>query len=228
MNTSDPSGTEAIPDSDDYASTLRRSFAWRYSQGQDVWSGEAALHEAAAWVFGHLPEGGQLLDIGFGSGANVQSVLAAGHAVTGIDIVAPANWGELRARWGSRLTLIEADFLSWEREPGGFDLVSDLGCLHHQQPENYLPYLRKIGRLLRGDGRLGLCVYEEAVEVADVGRMQTTDHGRLAKNFTEAELARLLDAAGFDILESHRTGRAAGLPPYLTVVAGWRGEIGSP
>lgn len=219
MITPDPIDIGAAPESDDYASTLRRSFTWRYLQGQDVWSGEAALHAAAAWLFGRLPAGGTLLDIGFGSGANVQPALVAGHAVTGIDIVTPANWADLRTRWGAQLRLIESDFLVWEGEAGAFDMVSDLGCLHHQRPDDYLPYLRRIGRLLRRDGRLGLCVYEEVVEAGEVGRMQTTDHGRLAKNFTEEELRRLLASAGFRIAELDRIVRAVGLPPYLVVVA---------
>jgi SAM-dependent methyltransferase len=201
----------------DYAATLRRSFSWRYAQGQDVWSGESALHAAAAALFAHLPAGGTLLDIGIGSGANVAALLAAGHPVTGVDIVTPPNWADLRAAWGTQLTLVECDFLDWEGPAGAFDMVSDLGCLHHQRPDDYGPYLHKIRRLLRAGGRLALCVYEDVG--ADVGSLATTDHGRLAKNFAETELRTLLSASGFALVALIRIARADGLPPYLAVVA---------
>lgn len=222
MNTPDPSVAAVVPeaiDPDDYASTLRRSFTWRYEKGQDVWSGEVALRRAADVLFAHLPTGGSLLDIGIGSAANVLPLLQAGHTVTGVDIVTPANWSQLRADWARQLTLIEANFLDWAGPEASFDMVSDLGCLHHQLPAQYMLYLQGIGRLLRADGRLGLCVYEEVESGRDTGRMQTTDHGRLAKTFTEGELLTLLASCGFQPIDIARVERAADLPPYLTVVA---------
>jgi SAM-dependent methyltransferase len=205
----------------EYAETLRRSFRWRYHNAQDVWSSEPALQQAARWIFNHLPHSTvcDVLDIGIGAATNVTPLLHAGHRVYGLDIVTPPNWPELRQRWSSQLDLIEADFLSWDARGARFDLVCDLGCLHHQLPDNYLTYLHRVRAVLQANARFGLCVYEDISPDVTAGSIQTTDHGRLAKTFVAAELLDLLSTVGLEVADTFRVMRAAALPPYLVVLA---------
>jgi cyclopropane fatty-acyl-phospholipid synthase-like methyltransferase len=204
----------------DYLELLKTSFEWRYRTGNDVWSHEKALRAVTAWLLEHMDGHPPLkvLDVGIGTACNTTAVLEAGHHVTGIDLIEPPVWESLRQRWGDALTLICSPFQEWQGPKQAFDFALDLGCLHHQHPAEYSSYLRKVAAHLKPQGRFGLCVYEEPGENTEHGRMETTDHGRLAKCFTLVEAGELLASAGFKVRAVQRIHRPALDRVYLALV----------
>lgn len=207
-------------DAGNYAALLKESFAWRYENNQDLWSHENALRMSAEYISRFLPSDvhSKVLDIGIGVGDNIKPLLELGHHVTGLDIVIPHAWDELRRYWGNNIELIHTEFLNWDGPKNIFDMVTDLGCLHHQLPSQYGLYLEKIKYHLKPGAYLCLCVYEEPDKYVETGRMDKTDHNRLAKNFTQKELTILLAGYGFNVKAVEHILRPALKQNYLVLV----------
>ncbi|MEL7240361.1 MAG: class I SAM-dependent methyltransferase [Planctomycetota bacterium] len=163
----------------------------------------------------------RILDIGIGNGAHAEAILSdQTRRLTGIDIVTPPVWPDLRDRFGDRIELHEADFLGWAPSSDAFDFVMDLGCYHHQAPEAHAPYLEKIRALTTRRGRFLLCVYGAEPEAASAVSEEKTDHGRLSYRFTPDALEARLADAGFESIELKRVERPSLREHYLVAVSG--------
>lgn len=207
-------------DSDAYQETLLESFRWRYEQHRDVWSWEQALSEAADRIFHFVPDRpSAILDIGTGTAERLLPLAASGHRIVGIDLMELPGWDRIRRTPSGSIELVRGSFLEWSVADEHFDFVSDLGCLHHQHPSSYLAYLRKVRAILKPGGRFGLCTYLEKDPSLKVGSMETTNHGRLGKNFTEAELLQLLDQAGLTPVARDFIARPALDRTYLLAIS---------
>jgi cyclopropane fatty-acyl-phospholipid synthase-like methyltransferase len=186
---------------------LRESFTWRYSEGQDVWTNETALSKVAAIAVNEMVQNSsvQILDIGIGNGAHVKEILEdENRTLTGLDIVTPPAWPELKQKYQDRISLIEGDFMSWgEDEPSAvassFDLILDMGCFHHQLPEVHKNYLLKARRLLSPGGTFVLCVYGINGESDDSRKQEQTDHKRLAFYYSTDGIEEQLNSCGFEV-----------------------------
>lgn len=141
----------------------------------------------------------RILDIGCGAGLFFDTLAAFGH-VEGIesDPMAVAQSG----RWRGRIHLGE---LATFRSDGGYDLILMLDVLEHtQQPELLLR--QSVGLLVPG----GAMVI--TVPAFDWLWTSHDDLNHHMKRYTAAEMARLVRAAGLDILEQRYLFQSLILP----------------
>ncbi|GAB2786825.1 SAM-dependent methyltransferase [Streptomyces daliensis] len=201
---------------EEYAAVLRADFTDHYAHGRDIWTGEEAMRETPRILLAALADvrDAHILDIGTGHGRDAAILLAGGHRVTGIDLVASDEWAGLRARWPGRARFGAAELT----EPGEltgarqYDAVLDNGCLHHQHPDRYPAYLRRVHELLHPGGLLTVSVFHSAAERGD---LFVNGGRRLYREFTEAELAGLLTAHGFSVVELRTVPRGRDALHYL-------------
>jgi SAM-dependent methyltransferase len=198
----------------DYGSVLAASFRSAYDAGQDWWSDDPARREVVPLLLAELTDTpADVLDVGTGRGRDAATLLAAGHRVTGLDLVEAAEWRELRDRYPDH-----ARFVAGDVRGGGLpdvDAVLDNGCLQHQQPHDYRRLLRAFRQALRPGGVLVLSLFLTA---EPIGRLHLADDGRHAREFTYDEAVTLLAQAGFTVTRTRRIERAAG-QAYLALVA---------
>ncbi|MFF7726755.1 class I SAM-dependent methyltransferase [Streptomyces sp. NPDC008001] len=233
--------TDAVPpDQRAYAALLHSDFREHYARGRDVWTGEEAMRQAPRALMSALrartastragapgPGGSggsvHVLDIGTGHGRDARLLLAAGHRVTGIDLVASPEWEALAARHPGRARFLATAALDL---PGTaqYDAALDNGCFHHQHPGTYGPYLRRIHELLRPGGLLTLSVFHAA---DGKGGLYANAGNRLYREFTEPQLTALAAAHGFALVAACRVPRAVGDLAYL-VSTFRRAEAGGP
>ncbi|GGX87568.1 class I SAM-dependent methyltransferase [Streptomyces hiroshimensis] len=216
--------TDAAPlDETRYAAVLHSDFRDHYAGGRDVWTDEEAMRQAPRLLMDALrarPGAGagtgpgspaHVLDIGTGHGRDAGLLLAAGHHVTGIDLVASPEWQTLAGRHPGRARFLATAALDL---PGTeqYDAVLDNGCFHHQHPGTYGPYLRHVHELLRPGGLLTLSVFHAA---DGRGGLYANEGSRLYREFTEDELTGLAAGHGFALVDTRRVPRAVGNLTYL-------------
>jgi SAM-dependent methyltransferase len=197
-----------------YYDAMRRDFASRYDEGRDPWTVEPAMGEAADILCSAL--GGhraRVLDVGTGRGRDTLALLRAGHRVTGIDIVATPEWDKITEEWGENVRFECAGLLDLPSVPA-YDAILDNGCMHHQHPEVYDAYLRRLHDVLYPDGLLTVSVY---LAEADTGSLYRNNDERLHRSFTKPELLDLLAKSGFAVLDVREAPRALHNLRYLVV-----------
>ncbi|WP_267244060.1 SAM-dependent methyltransferase [Streptomyces sp. PR69] len=205
-----------------YEAVIRSDFQRHYADGRDVWTGEQAMREAPRLLLKALDgvADAHILDVGTGRGRDAGILLDAGCRVTGIDLVAAPEWTAISGRHPGRARFL-AVAASELTEDGAYDAVLDNGCLHHQHPDGYARYLRRVHELLRPDGVFTVSVFEAA---GPAGRLYTNGGERLYREFTADELNSLVTAHGFEALTAHRVPRdAAGLAYLVGVYRARRG-----
>ncbi|QLE75362.1 class I SAM-dependent methyltransferase [Streptomyces rectiverticillatus] len=210
--------TEAAPlDEALYAAVLHSDFRDHYARGRDVWTGEEAMRQAPRLLMDALRHRtgaagpAHVLDIGAGRGRDAGLLLAAGHRVTGIDLVVSPEWETLTRRHPGRARFLATAALDL---PGTaqYDAVLDNGCFHHQHPGAYGPYLRRVRELLRPGGLLTLSVFHAA---DGRGGLYANEGSRLYREFTEDELTALAAGHGFALVGMRQVPRAVGDLTYL-------------
>lgn len=209
--------TEPLLDEAAYTAALSSDFEKHYAGGRDVWTGEEAMREAPRLLMRALGpvDDAHVLDIGTGHGLDARILLAAGHRVTGVDLVASPAWEEIGTRWPGRAQFTATELT--ELTEGDFDAALDNGCLHHQHPAGYPRYLARVRELLRPGGVFTVSVFESA---DGPGRLFANSGNRLYQEFTPAELTALVTAHGFTEVDRHRVPRGTTGLHYL--VASYR------
>jgi glycosyltransferase involved in cell wall biosynthesis len=169
--------------------------------------GEGSSHDVILGMMAGLPPS-RVLDLGCSGGLFASHVRAAGHNVTGVDLVEVPGVRERTDHFiKSRLE---------EGIPGeagdGFDVVVAADVIEHlPQPELVL---RDMCRVLRPGGQVLLSVpnfehwyprFRVAAGLFGYDRRGILDETHL-RFFTRRTLRRLVRASGFDILEEHATG----------------------
>jgi SAM-dependent methyltransferase len=136
-----------------YRQVVCASFHHWYAQDRDSWSGGDVKSQVTEFIIGSAPAASpgcrrRVLDIGCGRGYQTAHLAERLDAdATGLDLLdvwdcPSANRGSLRFRQG--------DFLDFGDGP--MDLLVDSGCLHHQRREDWGPWVRHGGTLLRLGG----------------------------------------------------------------------------
>ncbi|KMJ43979.1 methyltransferase type 12 [Xenorhabdus khoisanae] len=196
----------------DYEKVLRSDFVTSYNEGRDVWTEEAAMQQASVILHTHLARPSDVLDAGAGRGRDTQFLLSQGHSVTAVDLVELPEWTQLIQRWGNQVQFRITPVTEFDGE-NLFDGVIDNGCLHHQHPDEYAVYLRRIHELLRPSGLFTISVFESK----EPGRLYANKTQRLYREFTDSELTELLHVAHFTFVSLHRVPRPTTGLNYLVM-----------
>jgi SAM-dependent methyltransferase len=217
-----PVGGSLAPHTD-YQDVLRNDFSSHYRTGGDVWTEEIAMSATPQALLNALEAGhcAHVCDVGAGRGRDTELLLAQGHRVTAIDLVASPEWKRLASIWGDRVRFLELGLLD---VPGqaAFDAVLDNGCLHHQHPTQYNRYLRRVNELLRTGGLFAVSVFRAT---RAPGQLYANSGNRLYREFTEQELNELVEREGFLAVDAIRVPRH--LPDLCYLVAIYRKIAGA-
>lgn len=160
-----------------------------------------------------LPRNARVLDAGCGAGRDLAAFARAGVEAFGLD-------RSLRlstiARLGTGRPVVTGDLRAPPFDPATFDGVWAMASLLHLEPEEVVPTLRSLSRLLRPQGLLFASVKR------GVGPARDAD-GRWFTLHDELSWTRNLEAAGLQVLE------VVGEPPETggtsTVSPGWLASL---
>jgi SAM-dependent methyltransferase len=178
-------------DPNTYSVRMLEAFLTRYREARDRWTGEAAMSRAGELFAGRFEGYGlHVLDIGTGRGRDALLYARMGHDVLGLDLISCPDWESARDASPGKLEFRAGDFLSYE-SGRLFDVVCDNGCLHHQHPAHYGPYLEKVRALLRHGGTYCVNLFEAPAGAASGALVQESD-GRLSRIVTRMEAENLL------------------------------------
>jgi SAM-dependent methyltransferase len=202
---------------DRYRQVLDTAFAARYRHGRDSWTEEPAMRRVLDAVLPDLVADSHVLDVGAGRGRDTVALLAAGHRVTAVDLVAVPEWDAIVRHWGERVRFHAGNVVDLDVH-GEFDAVLDNGCLHHQHPDDYDRYLATLRRALRPGGLLAVSFFVLTAD-ARTGVLHVEEDGRLAYEFTVPEAVTLIATAGFRVVGQRRVPRSRPDRAYLVVVA---------
>lgn len=178
----------------DYEQVMARRFAERYAEHRDPWTGEPAMSVITQMLCDTLADRqAHVLDVGTGRGRDAVALARAGHTVTGIDVATVPDWAVLAGQWAGRLRFEAVGLLDLPAT-AAYDAVLDNGCMHHQHPDSYGAYLRRLADVLRGDGLLMVSVFASG---DGRGSLYTSNDERLHRDFGEQELVDLVTSVGF-------------------------------
>jgi SAM-dependent methyltransferase len=205
---------------DSYRKTLVHSFRQHYEGRADVWSSDPALREVGRLALRQLTDpGATVLDIGTGRGQDAELFCAAGHFVTGIDLVDTSEARRIEAVYPRHFRYLIGDIGDVRIACGSFDLILDNGCFHHQQAGSQLPYLRRLQSLLKPTGTLVISVFTRDRE-GDPSKLWVAADGRVTHVLCASDLMALLRDSGLNATRSLRVRRYDGnLNFYLVIEA---------
>lgn len=181
-----------------------------------------AFYDAVAAAIPVIPADPRILDLGIGTGAEVERIFARcpGATITGID-VSVRMLDLLRRKHADRMgriRLLRGSFLELELGCALYDIAVSVMALHHWVPDVKVRLYRRIRQAIRSGGHLILADYivdeGESAEgqrsgcVAAMGREQPLLHVDLPLTLDEER--ELLGSAGFGGIElAARFERAA-------------------
>lgn len=126
----------------------------------------------------NVPEHGNIIDLGCGTGNYAIWFAKKGYEITGIDISKNAIEIAKRSALASRATckFVVADVTRGLLDlHAKFDLAYDWELLHHIFPDYRDSYIKNITRLLKLKGKyLSVCFSEEDPQFGGVGKYRTT------------------------------------------------------
>jgi SAM-dependent methyltransferase len=149
----------------------------------------ADLSQLRARFLAHVPEGGDLLDAGCGSGRDALAFATAGYRVVAFD--ASGEMAQLaRAHTGLPIHQMTFDEVAWTDQ---FDGVWASASLLHV-PAARLPHtIARLARALRSGGVMYLSF--------KLGDRERTNDGRTFTDMTESALRPLLVSAGMRLID---------------------------
>ena len=153
-------------------------------------------------LLNRLDDGDTVLDIGCGAGVPIAASLAARYRVTGVDI-SP----EMIQRAQENVPAGEfvcADIMSATFPPFSFDAVVAFYSVFHLPRQEHAELFRRIQQWLNPGGYL-LCTLSH---YSETGYTEDDFFGETMywSNYSLSEYARILNEAGFALLESNSTG----------------------
>lgn len=204
------------PPTEGYQDVLGKSFHNSYQTADDVWTGEAAMRKVLPLLLERVGADSLLLDIGAGRGRDTQQMLAAGHRVDALDMVATEEWQAMVQQAAPRLQFMQGDLMALQLSRQ-YDGMLDNGCLHHQHPDAYAAYLKQLMQHCKPGGVLVVSFFTPSAD-AEAGTLWVQHDGRLTRDFTSAEAGALLQQQGWQVEACHLIPREVGSHHYLAVV----------
>lgn len=122
--------------------------------GKPPWETGISPPELLTFIAAHPP--GRALDLGCGTGVNLETLARAGWQVTGIDFALPAvSAARKRLRRAGLVADIRAADVAHLPDLGGrFDLIFDVGCFFGLPPVAKQAYRRNLDHLLAPGGHV--------------------------------------------------------------------------
>jgi 2-polyprenyl-3-methyl-5-hydroxy-6-metoxy-1,4-benzoquinol methylase len=160
---------------------------------------------------------GRLLDIGCAVGFFLDEARQRGWAVEGLDV---SNFAVEYARQRFNLDARAGSFTELDHEPGAYDLVTMWDVIEHVPDPK--AYIERAAALLRQGGVLALATPDidslPARLTGDrwVGYKLSEEH---VYYFSRRTLARMLEAAGFEVLDARHVGKYVTLRLFLDRLA---------
>ncbi len=152
------------------------------------------------------PASGRLLDVGSYTGVFLELAAGRGWKPVGVE---PSRWAARRARERA-LEVINAPLREARLESQSFDVVTIWDVIEHLHDP--LGQLREVHRLLRPNGLLGLSTMDAGCLWARLAGRRWPWYMRMhLYYFTRGTLTRMLQEAGFQVLEIERHKRIVSL-----------------
>lgn len=168
------------------------------------------LELVSTWASGVDDE---TIDAGCGPGHWTNHLVENGIAARGIDVVPEFIRHARRTYPGVNFTLGTLDALDAATSSVG-GILAWYSLIHHE-PETVRDSLREFGRVLKPRGSLLVGFFEGPV-------VEKFAHGITpAYRWPVADLSAELDAAGFDVIESH-VRKSRGHRPHAAIIARYR------
>ena len=209
-----------------YNDILTTFFENKYLSFDDVWSDEGEFRELVAnqiFIESQQEAGSEhkslrILDIGTGRARDCEAIAENGHYFTGLDLIETKEWVFLKKKYPEQVSFIASRFLDWDAGELRFDLILDSGCFHHQEPEFYKSYLKRVNQLLEPDGRFLLTVFSP-LDPLKSGFQIINDTGRISRYFSQDELKQLLAENNFTVKRLAYKTRKLFSGVYLSISA---------
>lgn len=115
------------------------------------------------WILSHGSRRGRVLDLGCGNGRNSVYLASCGFEVDANDISdeALSITKQAAAESGVELNCIPGAFFDLAVDTESYDMIYDLGCLHHVHPHRRPQYIDFVTKGLRKDGYFILGCFNE-------------------------------------------------------------------
>ncbi len=202
---------------------IKKNLAKTYDELAVYWGNDSSLHSWGEEELKRFAEyvkssGGQeILELGCGSGVQTKLLLDLGLSVVGIDI-SPNMILEAKKRAPKGKYLV-GDIASVGFAKDSFDGVYARASLLHI-PKNLIPkVLLSIHKMLKDGGYFYLAIKEGK----DEGEVEDVRHGinveRFFSLFVKEEIEKLMETAGFKIIELNTYTRAGGSTTWIQVIA---------
>lgn len=160
---------------------------------KNMWNDVSVMAAQRAKFIRLVPQPAYVLDLGCGTGRDLYELDAAGYDMVGYDL----SPGMLEVAAGLfDGPLICGDMRDMPFQPGGFDAVWAAASLLHLPAADVAPTLASIATILRSEGIAYLTVKTGEGEAVD-------GHGRFYSYWTPTQFDDLVEAAGFEIIESY-------------------------
>ncbi len=187
---------------------LSRTGPWRIVRKWLLWPDKVRRAFTGRMILPWIGRG-RLLDVGCGHGVAAAILAQQGWEVHGLDLSESAV-ANARVLLGDRVKV--GDLMTVKYDPGSFDLVLMSHSLEHMYQLSEV--LAEVNRILHDQGCLVIVVPNAAsLEAKLFGRWWVNwDPPRHLHHFTKLTLSRLLQRAGFSVVNS-RTGVT---PAYFT------------
>ncbi|MCA9728887.1 MAG: class I SAM-dependent methyltransferase, partial [Candidatus Eisenbacteria bacterium] len=128
-----------------------RDYDDAYAHGAAPWDELPTAIDLIGLLPARMPGVHRHLDLGCGSGRNLELLESLGLESWGIDL-SPTALRTLRSRSREPRRYLTASALELPFDSGAFDLVTDIGCLHCLPESLWSGYAREVTRVLSSDG----------------------------------------------------------------------------
>lgn len=181
---------------------------YRAGKGLRLWPCEELVRFVSR-RYGDSPRKGSVLEVGYGTGANLWFLADAGFSVAGVEL-SPGARNLAAKHLGSRgiadVQLIDADMLRMPVASGAYDGVVDVMASQHLSREDHSVAYREFRRVLRPGGWLFL----HHLGSGTVGYGRIFPGSPPACLLDQQQLVRIIEDAGFTVQSVTSMGRTYG------------------
>ena len=169
----------------------------KYRENRDVRPEEKELFQN---LFDRIPENGEVLDLGCGTGEPFDRFLVdQGYEVTGVDIVEKHIYAA--RKHVPEAHFFQGDFFDVEPEKGKFDAVVSFYAIFHLPREEHSDLFEHINDLLREDGAILVTV--GAGEMDEHKEEEWADSEMVWSSYSQEKNLELIEDAGFNVVETY-------------------------